>query len=53
MSINNENKNKNNKITNQLFRPRSIGDDFEGLDGDDSIENEVFTPRKWHGFNIR
>ena len=50
---NNENKNKNNKITNQLFRPRSIGDDFEGLDGDDSIENEVFTPRKWHGFNIR
>ena len=50
---NNENKNKNNKITNQLFCPRSIGDDFEGLDGDDSIENEVFTPRKWHGFNIR
>jgi len=43
----------NNKLTDELFRPRSIGDDLEELDGDDSMENEVFTPRKWHGYNIR
>ena len=43
----------NNKLTDELFRPRSIGDDLEELDGDDSMKNEVFTPRKWNGFNIR